>query len=222
VIEDVPLPESDLDNLPQLFKSLPDGRYHIYLKEAGEERIRLLMDVDIRGGKATDVTEDQMNQSSPEDNQDSPGEDSSTQLETESPFSSSANDNLFQKALQNLTTVITAKTDGSATPNHFGVSEQFLIDNRSGLQSSDSAIRLDRDTDQNNLETNTNQATTDLDSKQANTAEKAWSSAALLSGYFHGKSLLKKPIKQEEFDGAMEKYGNRLLNRHYHIFKRNP
>ncbi|MCA9018350.1 MAG: hypothetical protein KDA77_23715, partial [Planctomycetaceae bacterium] len=55
VVEDVPLQESDLDNLPQLFKSLPDGRYQIYLKEAGEERVRLLMDIDIRNGKASDV-----------------------------------------------------------------------------------------------------------------------------------------------------------------------
>tara|TARA_R110002111_G_scaffold153375_1_gene220214 strand:+ start:184960 stop:199311 length:14352 start_codon:yes stop_codon:yes gene_type:complete len=210
VIEDVPLEESDLDNLPQLFKSLPDGRYQIYLKEAGEERIRLLMDIDIRGGKATDVSEDQLNQSSSRDTQNTTGEESSTQLELEESELISLMENWLHDGLQKLTTIITTDADAAETQSHFDFPERLMIDNRSKFEH----------TDLSSPEINQKQSPAEVNTTQLNTSEKAWGSAALLSGYFRGKSLLKKPAKQEEFEDAMEKYGKRLLNRHYQMLKR--
>ncbi len=210
VIEDVPLEESDLDNLPQLFKTLPDGRYQIYLKEAGEERIRLLMDIDIRGGKATDVTEDQLNQSSSRDAQDTTDEESSTQIEMEADVSMTSLENWTEGEFQKLTTIITTDTDGSGTESHFDLSERPMIDDRSRFDQADLASPV----------MNLKQSPVELNTTQLDTSEKAWSSAALLSGYFHGKSLLKQPAKQEQFEDAMEQYGKRLLNRHYQMRKR--
>ena len=208
VIEDVVIQESDLDNLPKLFKSLPDGRYQLYLKEAGEERIRLLMDVDIRGGKATDVTEDQ---SAPANQKNPDADNSTTQRQVEESMPLSSRTNLFQEELKTLTTVASTDADTASTPEDLLYSDRILIDgNSAGLLF-----------DQNRVGTKTNQSATELNGLQADHAEKAWSSAALLSGYFHGKSLLKKPVKQDDFDDAMGKYGRRLLNRNYNLFKRN-
>ncbi|HTI50846.1 MAG TPA: hypothetical protein VL475_07845, partial [Planctomycetaceae bacterium] len=53
----VVLDENVLDDLPGLFRRLPDGRYRIYLREVGEQRVRLLIDVNLRGGKPSDDTE---------------------------------------------------------------------------------------------------------------------------------------------------------------------
>ncbi|WP_339728232.1 LamG-like jellyroll fold domain-containing protein [uncultured Gimesia sp.] len=200
-IEDVPLDESDLDNFPKLFKSLPDGRYQIYLKEAGEERIRLLMDVDIRNGKASDVTEEQANPSTSTEMQDATGPDSTTLLEDieeSAPLSSSD--------YADLSTVIITETGTKEFSVEPIFSERLLINSPSDLTP--------------NTTENTN---TNLDSNSAPVVslEKAWSSAALLSGYFHGKSLLKKPATAEECEIAMGKYGNRLMNRHYNIYRRN-
>jgi len=83
IIEDVPLQESDLDNLPKMFKTLPDERYQIYLKEAGEERVRLLMDVDIRNGKASDVTEEQSAPPTESDSGNDANQQKTSQLSTE-------------------------------------------------------------------------------------------------------------------------------------------
>ena len=47
---EIDLDESVLDDLKKLFKELPDGRYRIYLREAGEERLRLLFDINLRAG----------------------------------------------------------------------------------------------------------------------------------------------------------------------------
>ncbi len=53
--DDIQLQESVLEDLPKLFSRLPDGRYGIYLQEAGETRARLIIEVRILEGKA--VTE---------------------------------------------------------------------------------------------------------------------------------------------------------------------
>lgn len=205
-IEDVPLQESDLDNLPQLFQSLPDGRYQIYLKEAGEERIRLLMDVDIRSGKASDVTEEQTNPSSSKEGQDPAKQNSTTLLEkTEQP------DSQARSEFQELLTVIITDTGASVPSADSGLSNQFLMLNHSDIPVYDSPQSVTEDINAE-LESNIS---------SAESIEKVWSSAALLSGYFHGKSLLKKPATSEECETAMEKYGNRLLNRHYNIHRRN-
>jgi len=208
VIENVVLQESDLDNLPKLFKSLPDGRYQLYLKEAGEERIRLLMDVDIRGGKATDVTEDK---TTPAEVQNPANDNSTTQRQTENPNTLYATQNSFEETLNLLATIFTTDVDDTSNPNEFLLSDRFTIDSSSnGLQ-----------IDQNLFDTNSHQSEAEFKGMQDNSSEKVWSSAALLSGYFHGKSLLKKPAKQDEFEDAMGKYGRRLMNRHYNMFKRN-
>jgi hypothetical protein len=55
--EPVVLDENVLDDLPGLFRRLPDGRYRLYLREVGEQRLRLLIDVNLRGGKPSDDTE---------------------------------------------------------------------------------------------------------------------------------------------------------------------
>jgi len=119
--------------------------------------------------------------------------------------------NDFQEERKILTTVFSTDADHSSAPNDVLFSDRFTID--------DSANALLMN--QNISDANTKQSTTDSKGMQANTSEKVWSSAALLSGYFHGKSLLNKPAKQDEFEDAMGKYGRRLLNRHYDIFKRN-
>ncbi|QDV51131.1 LamG-like jellyroll fold domain-containing protein [Gimesia fumaroli] len=193
VIEDVPLDESDLDNLPQLFKTLPDGRYQIYLKEAGEERIRLLMDVDIRNGKASDVTEEQANPPTSNDAQDTSGQDSTTLLEE-------------SKEADSLSTVILTESDFKEFLSEPVFLEEILFDYPADV------IPVISE----NAKINTN-SNSDPDTS----LEKAWSSTALLSGYYHGKSLLKKPVTAEECESAIEKYGNRLLNRHYNLYRKN-
>src|SRR5262249_50374066 len=55
--EPVVLSEGVLDDLPKLFRSLPDGHYRVYLREIGEQRVRLLIDVNLRGGKPSDDSE---------------------------------------------------------------------------------------------------------------------------------------------------------------------
>ncbi|QDT97380.1 cadherin domain-containing protein [Gimesia aquarii] len=205
LIEDVPLQETDLDNLPKLFKSLPDGRYQIYLKEAGEERIRLLMDVDIRGGKATDVTEDQPNQPSSTDNQNSAESDSTTQNETmKSPVASSS-ENVQLDTFEGVTTVINTISERTEFPNTFESTDAYTTE---ALQETYAPADIPEPNSHSN-------------NTQTNAVEKAWSSSALLSGYFHGRSVFKKPTKPEEYESAMEKYGQRLMSRHYNIFRRN-
>jgi hypothetical protein len=50
------LADADLNDLPALFKKLPDGRYQIYLSEEGH--LRLVIDVVVRQGRAVDPTDD--------------------------------------------------------------------------------------------------------------------------------------------------------------------
>ncbi|NQV25989.1 MAG: hypothetical protein HQ518_16640, partial [Rhodopirellula sp.] len=55
VVEEVPLNEEVLDNLPKLvFEKLPDGQYQIWLQEPGEQDKRFVMDVTIRDGRPAD------------------------------------------------------------------------------------------------------------------------------------------------------------------------
>jgi hypothetical protein len=54
----VNVPDTVLDNLSELFKNFPDGRYKISVIEPGEPRPRLLLDVNLRGGKPADDAED--------------------------------------------------------------------------------------------------------------------------------------------------------------------
>ncbi|MDA1164960.1 MAG: hypothetical protein O3B13_17835, partial [Planctomycetota bacterium] len=57
VVEEVPLNEEVLDNLPKLiFEKLPDGQFQIWLQEAGERDKRFVMDVTIRDGRPADET----------------------------------------------------------------------------------------------------------------------------------------------------------------------
>jgi hypothetical protein len=49
--------EEVLDDLPGLFRKLPDGHYKIMLKEPGERDPRLLLDINLRGGRPEDSTE---------------------------------------------------------------------------------------------------------------------------------------------------------------------
>jgi hypothetical protein len=58
VTEQVTMDENVLDDLPGLFRKLPDGHYQILLKEPGEQRLRLLLDVRLRGGKPADESEE--------------------------------------------------------------------------------------------------------------------------------------------------------------------
>ncbi len=52
---EIPLKEDVLDDLPtRIYRKLPDGRYRIYLREAGETRKRLILEVNIRDGKPAD------------------------------------------------------------------------------------------------------------------------------------------------------------------------
>ena len=46
------LEDSDLNDMPGLFKKLPDGRYQVYLMEEGH--LRLVIDVAVRQGRAVD------------------------------------------------------------------------------------------------------------------------------------------------------------------------
>jgi tetratricopeptide (TPR) repeat protein len=51
-VEEIPLDEEVLDNLPKLiFEMLPDGQYQIWLQEPGEKDKRFVMDVTIRDGR---------------------------------------------------------------------------------------------------------------------------------------------------------------------------
>jgi hypothetical protein len=57
VTDRVVMDESVLDDLPGLFRKLPDGHYRIKLKEAGERAPRLLLDVTLRGGRPENTAE---------------------------------------------------------------------------------------------------------------------------------------------------------------------
>ncbi|KAA0139306.1 hypothetical protein FYZ48_11765 [Gimesia chilikensis] len=209
VIEDVPLQESDLDNLPKLFSTLPDGRYQIYLKEAGEERVRLLMDVDIRNGKASDVTEEQSNPPTSSEQQPSTTNPINSQLEDQEQRTLSLSD------LEQLTTIVMADAGEADLSDRIDLLLQILID-----ETSDWQPLLTPGSD---VEYVQEQPTLPLPAEataQLETSEKAWGSAALLSGYFHGRSLFRKPVTQNECESAMEKYGSRLLNRRYKLNRR--
>ncbi len=221
IIEDVPLQESDLDNLPKLFKSLPDGRYQIYLKEAGEERIRLLMDVDIRGGKATDVTETQLKQSPSQNQPESATEKGTTQIESDSLPVLSSVENIFNTDYENIVSLIAAYIEPVDFENSLEFTEIFQTDDRININN---AVIDNSSVDPaTQPETATLKKAPSIDAASANLefTEKAWSSAALLSGIYHGRPALKRPVKQSECETAMEKYGQRLLSRQYNIFKRN-
>ncbi|MFN0054364.1 MAG: beta strand repeat-containing protein [Planctomycetales bacterium] len=73
----VELEESVLDDLPGFFSRLPDGHYRIYLKEVGEQRLRILLDFYIRGGKPSAEFEAEQDQppGSGDKAQDAPVED---------------------------------------------------------------------------------------------------------------------------------------------------
>ncbi|MFG0240252.1 MAG: hypothetical protein ACF8CY_04290, partial [Gimesia chilikensis] len=209
VIEDVPLQESDLDNLPKLFSTLPDGRYQIYLKEAGEERVRLLMDVDIRNGKASDVTEEQSNPPTSSEQQPATTNPINSQLEDQEQRTLSLSD------LEQLTTIVMADAGEADLSDRIDLLLQILID-----ETSDWQPLLTPGSD---VEYAQEQPTLPLPAEataQLETSEKAWGSAALLSGYFHGRSLFRKPVTQNECESAMEKYGSRLLNRRYKLNRR--
>jgi hypothetical protein len=55
--DEVEMQEKVLEDLPALFRQLPDGQYQILLKEPGETEQRLLMEFKVRGGKPEDVSE---------------------------------------------------------------------------------------------------------------------------------------------------------------------
>lgn len=206
IIEDVALQESDLDNLPKMFKTLPDGRYQIYLKEAGEERVRLLMDVDIRNGKASDVTEEQ----SAPPTEPGPGNDtnqqSMSQWNSEDPISESL------RQIEEMVTVILADSGISDLMQNWFPPESIYLEGAAEFPRLDPSEIL-REFNKLNMR---------AEQQQTISSEQAWSSAALLSGYFHGKTLLKKPATTNERDTALEKYGARLLNRRYNIYRNNP
>jgi hypothetical protein len=58
VVEEVVLREDVLDDLPGFFRRLPDGHYRIQLREPGEKRLRLIIDVEIRQGKPSSGTDE--------------------------------------------------------------------------------------------------------------------------------------------------------------------
>lgn len=209
VIEDVPLQESDLDNLPKLFSTLPDGRYQIYLKEAGEERVRLLMDVDIRNGKASDVTEEQSNPPTGSEQQPSTNNTINSQLEDQEQRTLSLND------LEQLTTIVMADAGEADLSDRIDLLLQILID-----ETSDWQPLLTPGSDVEYVQEQPTLPSPAEATAQLETSEKAWGSAALLSGYFHGRSLFRKPVTQNECESAMEKYGSRLLNRRYKLNRR--
>lgn len=209
VIEDVPLQESDLDNLPKLFSTLPDGRYQIYLKEAGEERVRLLMDVDIRNGKASDVTEEQSNPPTGSEQQPSTNNTINSQLEDQEQRTLSFSD------LEQLTTIVMADAGEADLSDRIDLLLQILID-----ETSDWQPLLTPGSDLEYVQEQPTLPSPAEATAQLETSEKAWGSAALLSGYFHGRSLFRKPVTQNECESAMEKYGSRLLNRRYKLNRR--
>ncbi len=209
VIEDVPLQESDLDNLPKLFSTLPDGRYQIYLKEAGEERVRLLMDVDIRNGKASDVTEEQSNPPTSSEQQPSTNNTINSQLEDQEQRTLSFSD------LEQLTTIVMADAGEADLSDRIDLLLQILID-----ETSDWQPLLTPGSDVEYVQEQPTLPSPAEATAQLETSEKAWGSAALLSGYFHGRSLFRKPVTQNECESAMEKYGSRLLNRRYKLNRR--
>lgn len=51
------LPEDTLDNLPALFKKLERGRFRVYFRDAGEERLLLIREVKLLDGRAVDDTD---------------------------------------------------------------------------------------------------------------------------------------------------------------------
>jgi hypothetical protein len=53
---DIQVPDRALNDLPGLFKKLPDGRYRVYLSESGHER--LVIDVTVRQGRPVNSSED--------------------------------------------------------------------------------------------------------------------------------------------------------------------
>ena len=57
VLERVTLPESALDDMHEVIGKLPDGGYRFLLKEPGEDRLRLLLEFDVRQGKIADETD---------------------------------------------------------------------------------------------------------------------------------------------------------------------
>lgn len=57
VIQQAVLPESTLDDLQEVIGRLPDGQYRFQLKEAGEDRLRLLLEFEVRQGKIADETD---------------------------------------------------------------------------------------------------------------------------------------------------------------------
>ena len=52
----IPVPNRDLNDLPDLFKKLPDGHYRVYLAEGGRQR--LVLDVLVRQGRPVDTSEE--------------------------------------------------------------------------------------------------------------------------------------------------------------------
>jgi WD40 repeat protein/serine/threonine protein kinase len=56
--DEVELSAEVLDDLPQLFRRLPDGRFNVLLREPNESSFRLLLDFSLRGGKPTDVSDE--------------------------------------------------------------------------------------------------------------------------------------------------------------------
>jgi hypothetical protein len=52
----IPVPNRWLNDLPSLFKKLPDGRYRVYLSEG--DHVRLVIDVMVRQGRPVDSSED--------------------------------------------------------------------------------------------------------------------------------------------------------------------
>ncbi|QDV16090.1 Extracellular serine protease precursor [Gimesia panareensis] len=209
VIEDVPLDESDLDNLPKLFSTLPDGRYQIYLKEAGEERVRLLMDVDIRNGKASDVTEERSNAPTAPDQQKPGDNNNNTQREDQESRTVTLRD------LEQLTTVVMTDAGPADITDRIDLLEQFLINETAEWQTI-----LPREPQTENAHEHRTLPLPAEATAHLETSDKAWGSAALLSGYFHGRSLFRKPATQVECETALEKYGSRLLNRRYKLNRR--
>ena len=53
----VMLPESVLDDMLEVIGKLPDGKYRFQLQEPGEDRLRLLLEFEVRQGKISDADE---------------------------------------------------------------------------------------------------------------------------------------------------------------------
>jgi WD40 repeat protein/serine/threonine protein kinase len=57
--DEIVIPAEVLDDLPQLFRRLPDGRFRILVQESeGKRGLRLLLDISLRGGKPADVSDE--------------------------------------------------------------------------------------------------------------------------------------------------------------------